>query len=223
MTGALLLAPHLTLDNVAGLLDTATHKTKEEIELLLAHRFPRHDVPERVQPINPSPQPLPQPESPSAPLLLAPKHVPSDIPHAQAVSASLPAPERVPSLPLQPPSPSARITPLAPERFAVQFTMSQAGRDDLREIQALLAHQQPSRNVAEVIEAALKLYRAHLGKRKFAATDRPRHVRKPARAGSRYVPAHVRKAVWQRDGGRCTFVTKTASAATSAAGSNSIM
>jgi len=128
MTGALLLAPHLTADNFAGLLEVTAHKTKEDIELLLAHRFPRQDVPERVQPINPSPRPLPQPESPSGPPLLAPEDVASDITHAQAVSASLPAPERVPSLPLQPPSPPARVTPLAPERFAVQFTMSQAGR-----------------------------------------------------------------------------------------------
>jgi 5-methylcytosine-specific restriction endonuclease McrA len=37
-----------------------------------------------------------------------------------------------------------------------------------------------------------------------AATERPR-APQPAREGSRNIPAHVKRAVWVRDGGRCTF------------------
>src|SRR5690349_23038847 len=43
--GLLLLAPHLTLESEAELIAAATHKTKAEIERLLAERFPRLDVP----------------------------------------------------------------------------------------------------------------------------------------------------------------------------------
>jgi hypothetical protein len=196
MTAALLLAPHLSAENVGALIEAATHKTKEEIELLLAHSFPRRDLPEKIQPL-----------AASAPTQAA-ERAASDIPDAQGVSATLVAPERVTPAPLQPPSPPARVMPLSPARFGVQFTMSQAAHDDLKAVQALLAHQIPNRNVAEVFERALKLLRAHLEKRKFGATDRPRRVRKPTKAGSRHVPAHVRNAVWERDGGRCTFVSK---------------
>src|SRR5262249_23748192 len=38
------------------------------------------------------------------------------------------------------------------------------------------------------------------------ATSRPRKGRKHAASGTRHVPAHVKRAVWKRDGGQCTFV-----------------
>src|SRR5213075_1176623 len=94
MTGALLLAPHLTAGNVAALLEAATHKTKEEIERLLAHCFPRPDLAEFVRPFACSPQAQGTPEPVSAPS--GSKPMASDIPHAQGVSVGLLAPERVP-------------------------------------------------------------------------------------------------------------------------------
>src|SRR5262249_9615343 len=39
---------------------------------------------------------------------------------------------------------------------------------------------------------------------KFAATERPRPARRGA-SRTRHVPAEVKRAVWARDGGRCTF------------------
>src|SRR5919198_5200325 len=39
-----LLAPYLTSENAHELLDAATHKTKSELEELLAQRFPRSEV-----------------------------------------------------------------------------------------------------------------------------------------------------------------------------------
>ena len=45
VTGVVLLAPHLTDDNADELLTAAGHKSKTEIEVLLAHRCPRPDVP----------------------------------------------------------------------------------------------------------------------------------------------------------------------------------
>ncbi len=44
-----LLAAHLKPDNAASLLAEATHKSKAEVELILACRFPRPDVPESVR------------------------------------------------------------------------------------------------------------------------------------------------------------------------------
>ena len=44
-----LLAPHLTAGNASELLKAATHKTKSEIEQLLAQRFPRTEMFDMVQ------------------------------------------------------------------------------------------------------------------------------------------------------------------------------
>ena len=47
-----LLATHLRPQNVASLLAEATHRSKAEVELILARRFPRPDVPESVRPLS---------------------------------------------------------------------------------------------------------------------------------------------------------------------------
>jgi len=70
----------------------------------------------------------------------------------------------------------------------------------------LLGHQVPSGDLAEVLDRALDALIAKLEKRKFAATDRPQRKPRPAR-DARTIPAHVRRAVRKRDGGRCTFVS----------------
>jgi len=53
LTGVVMLAPHLTRENAEELLAAATHKTKAEIERLLAQRFPQPDVPTSVQAMAP--------------------------------------------------------------------------------------------------------------------------------------------------------------------------
>ena len=54
------LAPHLTDENVDELIAAASHRSKAEIELLLAHRSPRPDVPTLVQPLDPQRQLVPE-------------------------------------------------------------------------------------------------------------------------------------------------------------------
>lgn len=49
LTAVCLLRDYLTADNHAELLAAATHKTKAQIELLLAQRFPRAAVPESLR------------------------------------------------------------------------------------------------------------------------------------------------------------------------------
>src|SRR3989442_8334865 len=49
LSGICLLAPHLTPENAAELLAAATHKTRAQIEQVVAERFPRADLPSRVQ------------------------------------------------------------------------------------------------------------------------------------------------------------------------------
>jgi 5-methylcytosine-specific restriction endonuclease McrA len=118
--------------------------------------------------------------------------------------------------PVQKPAPApapvltkpASIKPLSPRRFGLQTTISQEAHDDLQRAQALLGHQIPHGDVAQVLERALRALVVQLEKQKFAATSRPRTPRTQT-SDSRAIPAVVRRAVWKRDGGRCTFVSAT--------------
>src|SRR5262245_57526246 len=74
---------------------------------------------------------------------------------------------------VEPPVPPARERPLAPQRYGVQCTWDQETHEVYQEVRALLSHQVPSGEMALVLKAVLKLAKAQLEKRKFAATDRP--------------------------------------------------
>ena len=56
MTAVLLLSSHLTEDTAKELLAAATHKSKAEVERLLAERFPKPDLPTALAPV-PAPRP----------------------------------------------------------------------------------------------------------------------------------------------------------------------
>ena len=77
----------------------------------------------------------------------------------------------------------------------------------LQRAQELLSHQLPSRDLARVFHLALESLVGTLEKRKFAATSRPVSSARPSNA-ARTIPAHVRRAVWERDGGQCTFTSE---------------
>ena len=182
LSGVVLLAPHLTAENADELLAAACHKSKSQIERLLAERSPRPDVPALIRPLSPSlaVQPL-------------------------AGMVELSAPGRIDTE-----GPRPKITPLAPQRFALQLTIGQSAHDKLRYVQELLGHQVPSGDLSRVFERLLDLAIPALEKREFAATSKPRSRKTAATASdSRHIPARVQRAVWERDGGRCTFVSDT--------------
>ncbi len=179
-----LLAPHLTAENAEELLTAAEHRTKAEIALLLAARFPRPDVPTSVQAV----------AATGATDLMTPAPV--------VAFAAQPAPGQVESASPSPP-PRPTVAPISPGRFDVRFTLHQSAHDLLRYAQALLGHAVPSGDIAEVVKRGLATLVEKLEKRVFAASARPRSQRSAAKG--RYVPAAVRRTVWRRDGGRCTF------------------
>jgi 5-methylcytosine-specific restriction endonuclease McrA len=209
LTGVGLLAPYLIEATADELLAAATHKTKAEIERLLAERFPRPDVLAWVAA-------LPGPSAPAREH--APAHVDCDPRPGLAVGSPVGehAPAHVERAPGFAPvvgqmSPAcadgrSRLKPLSPRSFAVQFTLSRSGHDLLRQAQELLGPDLPAGDIGAVFERALQVLVPQLEKRKLAATDRPRVARRGPKPDSRHVPAEVRRAVWRRDGGRCTFV-----------------
>ncbi len=182
-----LLAPYLTEATAEELLAAATHRSKTEIEQLLAERFPRPEVPARLEAIA-SLATLPDEQ-------LAPGQV------------GTPAQQLAPG-PVQAFAKRPKVAPLSPEQFLLQLTIGQSTHDKLRYAQALLSHQVPSGDLAQVLDRALDALIVTLERRKFAAATRPRPARRRSTGGGRYIPAHVKRAVWERDQGRCTFVSE---------------
>ena len=93
----------------------------------------------------------------------------------QAGRRSAPVAEANPALVLAPPPPPPRpaiVTPLAPERYKVQFTVSRETHDKLRRAQDLLRHSIPNGDPAAIFDRALTLLLADLEQAKLAATER---------------------------------------------------
>ena len=184
LTAISLLSRHLTTENHLSVLAAARHKSKREVEEIVAALQPQPPVASTVRKLprlSPEIQPAAVPETDNAPPL-------------GAVS--------------EPPAPPMRrsdVRPLAPAQYKVQFTIPRETYDKLRQVQDLLRHRAPNGDVAVIIDRALTLLLAELQKAKHAAVDRPRVAQAGARH-TRHVPAEVKRAVWDRDGGRCAFV-----------------
>src|SRR6185503_2221366 len=71
----------------------------------------------------------------------------------------------------------------------------------------LLRHKVPDGDLEQVFEHAVDELIASLMRRKFAATQKPKSETAPPRKRTRYVPAAVRRAVAERDGLQCTFMS----------------
>jgi 5-methylcytosine-specific restriction endonuclease McrA len=192
LTTITLLAPHLTDENHQAMLDQARHKTKREVEVIAAALRPRPDVPVSVRRVAEPTQ--------------AAVHAADE--GTSAARSGSPSPTSVSDPPtlIQPPSTRpAVVKPLAPARYVVKLTISEQTHEKLRRAQSLLRHAVPDGNVAEVLDRALTVLLRDLERAKAAMTARPRAGR-PVRRHSRYIPAAVRREVWQRDSGRCAFI-----------------
>jgi len=198
-----LLAPHLTAENHGELFDAAKHKSKRQVEALLARLRPQPSVPSTIRRLPP----------PNRASVTVPDAASSCFAGGVPAADDALGRESVNLLQLSPsPSPArpAVVAPLAPQRYKVQFTASAEMCEKLRLAQDLLRHQVPDGDLGQVIDRALTALVKDLTKQKFAATDRPhanRDRESPGTvAGSRHIPAEVRRAVWMRDGGQCAFV-----------------
>jgi len=217
-----LIARHLTTANHVSLLEQVRHKSKRDVERIVAGLRPRPDVPTLIRKVAVRKA---RAEATAA-AIVAPAN---GVPAVAASGAAVPAgTAEAPSLSFAEafcaalPHRRPVIAPLTPERFKLQVTMDRETHDTLREIQDLIRHTVPSGDAAVIVARALKLLREHLLRQKAALVQRPR--RRPVAADaivqrasvdgshedmpppSRGIPAAVRRAVWIRDEGRCAFV-----------------
>jgi hypothetical protein len=206
LTGIAMLAPYLTVENRDTLLKRATHRTKHQIEELIAELLRRPDVPGVIRKLPDRPELRPDgvggPElGPDAvPILqLRPDAVGQPALELRPDAVALPAPV------LMPP---AVVQPLSPGRYKVQFTASAQLKEKLERLRALMRSRVPDGDLAAIIEEAVAEKLERLEARRFAKVSAPRKGLPETNlfTSSRYIPAPVRRAVSRRDGNRCRYV-----------------
>ena len=153
LTAVNLIGPHLSKENFDDWIAAATHKTRAEIQTLIAIRRPRPDGPDGMVEL--------------ADYVL----------------------EQV----------SDRVLPTAPQRHLFQCAIGEGVRAMLEEARDLMSHQNPCGKYEAILVEALLLLIPALKKRKFATSG----------TGARRMTAEVKEEVYERDGGRCTWVGET--------------
>jgi len=201
-----LIAPHLTYENVDALIEASTHKRKIEVEQFLAERFPSSDaLPSAVAKIRViSPKPS-DPPAAALPLLASAEPGATSFPSA---AGPLSGEVRNEMLVL---GRVANSEVHAEPRFHFQFVVPKSTHDKLCQAQALLSHSMPADDLARVFDRALDALISQLEVRRLGVSTRELRRERPHEEGtpSRYIPAAIRRAVWERDEGRCTFVSIT--------------
>jgi len=215
LSGIALLAPHLTRENRETLLRRASHRPKREVEELVAELAPQPDAATFLRKLpdrRPGPQPTPRTPSGMGRTVTWGVPSPLDVPVPALSARALPPPLPVQPAPVQPflvhPHPRPAIQPLAPGRYKVQFTASAALQRKLVRLRALMRPQVPDGDLGAIIEAAVSEKLERLEARRFGATRRPRKALSKADTSpsARQIPAPVRRAVLERDGGQCRYV-----------------
>jgi hypothetical protein len=214
VTGVTLLAPQLTSENCAELLGAAKHKTAEEIRRLLADRCPKPDVRASVRLVPAATASAAAGSSAGQKSLEtpAPNRAASDGAQENefvALGRGSPGPAAPadPSSPQGDPATRARTEPLGGERYCVRFTAGPEMHGQLQELRALMRHQVPDGDLGKILARAVAVLLEQVRKRKFGECAAPGPPKPSSGPPSRQIPAAIRRTVWSRDGGRCTFAS----------------
>ena len=102
------------------------------------------------------------------------------------------------------------LEPFAPGRYRVQFTASAELRDKIERLRALTSASVPDGSLAALIDLAITEKLQRLESRRFARTAAPRKALSATSVTprTRQVPAAVKRAVYERDGGQCGYKDK---------------
>jgi hypothetical protein len=235
LSGVALLAPVLTRANRATLLKRATHKSKRQIEELVAEMAPRPDVKGTMRklpvrhhevsaaPASPGGSVTSSPDGTGGARAAATEQRPDAVVPVSDCGSESSRPQLRPvavvaaeagaaespfvSSPVPHTTGRAAVEALAPARYSIRFTASAELHDKLERLQALMRHSVPDGYLATIIDRAVTRELERLEARRFGKTGKPRtgDDEVDTRPKSRHVPAAVRRAVHQRDGGRCTY------------------
>jgi hypothetical protein len=212
LSGIVVLRPHLTEANRETLLGRAVHKTRRQIEELVAELFPKPDVPTTIRKLperREKTQPTQNEQQVPEPVEAQNSETPLETPDTGENAEARPAPPATPTVP--PATRPAVVEPLSKATYKVQFTASAKFRDKLERLQALMGSSGNDADLATVIEAAVTEKLEKLEAKRYGKTKSPRKSLEEADTSpsSRYISAPVRRAVYARDGGQCGYVDPT--------------
>ena len=191
LAGIAVLKKHLTDANHEDVLARATHKTKRELEELVAELAPKPDVAPTIRK-----RPQRKAKSEASKLSSSTQLCPDTVEPKAPAAKPEPTPDKLTS--------RATVKPLSPARYKVAFTASEGLRDKLERFQALI----PDGDLASIIDAAVSEKLERLEAKRYGKTNKPRKNLEDADTspGVRGISAAVKRAVWARDRGRCTFI-----------------
>jgi hypothetical protein len=189
LSGLGLLAKHLTEENVETVLAAAAGKSKRSIEELVARLAPQPSVSASIRklPERPSPAPMVEEAPPALPLVVA--------------AAPMPLPPPIDRKP--------EVKPLSAEGYLVKLTVSRELKEKLERAQELMRHRGEG-DLATVIERAVDLLIEDVMKERFGVGRKSRGTAANAEQReevSRHIPDPIKREVYERDGGQCTFVS----------------
>ena len=189
----------LTEENVGELVARAAFLTKAEVERLAVTLQPRTAPKDGLRLL---PSKKAEPRETRAPM---------DEPSTPAVSVAT-APPTPAALQLAPPPSRATLEPVTADTYSLRVTVDAALQKDIEELKALLSHKIPNGDLTAVLREAVQCALEKHRKRKGAA-EPTRKRKSPAAAKAMKKPvggrdpfsAAVRREVWKRDEGRCTW------------------
>ena len=228
LTAIAKLAPHLTAENRDALLEAGRPRSKRQIEELVAELSPRPDAPAlmRKLPERRARRAFPDEhratsrgafsDSDQMQLLrdrqLRPDGVAAPEPDLRLDGAAGSGielrPDGVGRVGVAPAAaPAVSVEPLAAARYKVQFTASAELHDKLERLRALMRPSVPDADLAAIVEQAVTEKLQRLEARRFAHTQAPRKTLSESETSptTRQIPAAVKRAVHERDGGRCRY------------------
>jgi hypothetical protein len=227
LTALRTIGPCLTAKNHNQVLEASRGKSKTELEHLVAMVRPKPDVPTVLRKL---PDPGPDPAQPDQSLFTDQSLNAETHPEEVGVTAG----QEMEMAPVRGASSSQKpvLAPLSPRRYKLQLTIDDEFYDALTELKDLLRHQVPNGDLMRIIKDSVLERRDRVKRERLGQTKRPRKTReqgswidaeKPAaevsatekepiapgrfQVNSRHIPAAVKREVWERDQGRCAFVS----------------
>jgi 5-methylcytosine-specific restriction endonuclease McrA len=185
ITVVLELARVITPENSAIVLPQFFHRSKQEAKAIAVAICPAAVIPRREVVTG-----LPQVSSPRSGRVQPVELAASESVHRAA------GPGTTPATPMQ-------LEPLTPDLRRLHMTVSKQFIDKLEAARKGQGHAQPGASAEKVIEAALDLLLAQQAKRR-GEVKKPQQNPRPSKNPG-HVPAAVRREVWSRDDGKCTW------------------
>ena len=179
-----LLGPHLNPENAAELFEACVRKSCEQVELLLAARFPRPDVREAIRRL-PTRTEVRTPDGgravEAAPTPAGPGKCPQiagETGERQHARETGPISRVIPA--------QRRLEPLSVDRFAVRFTADAEFQELLEEVRALASHREPEGDLMSLMKRGLEAYRRELQKERFGVGTKSRRARSRRGGGANH-------------------------------------